>query len=239
MLARKHLSCGVCQLRSEGVFRNLEAPLLGELDEEKTTHRFRRGGIIFQEGTPALGVYCIHSGLAKLYKTGDGGEPLVIRLLKPGEIVGCRPMLSDEPYAATAEAVADTTVCIIPRETLRRLLDQSKILTNELMARLARDLRVSEDQALSLAQTSARRRAAQLLVSLHDTFSETQETRGAPFAALQRKEMAQMIGVTPETFSRVLRLFADEGLLRLTRDSIVLEDLRRLERIASHDNSSS
>lgn len=235
MQSGTHLDCQVCEIRSEGIFRSLEKPLLGQLDREKTTHRFRRGEIIFQEGTPPLGVYCIQSGLAKLYKTGDGGEPLVIRLLGPGEIVGYRPMLSNEPYSASAAAVEDSTVCIIPRETVRRLFNKSRTLAYAMTARLSQDLRVSEDQALSLAQASARRRAAQLLVRLHETIGPSKGKHEVPLEVLQRKEMAQMIGVTPETFSRVLRDFCGHGLVRLTRHSIVLSDIPALKRIASHN----
>jgi CRP-like cAMP-binding protein len=233
MQGRKNLRCELCQAQSEGIFHSLDKSLLGEVNREKTARLYRRGEIIFQEGAPPLGVYCIHSGLAKLYKMGDGGEPLVIRLLVAGQIVGYRPMLSNEPYAATAEAVEDSVVCIIPSETLRRVLGKSKSLAFEMMARLSRELRVSEDQALSLAQSPARRRAAQLLISLHETLGRSKATHEVPVAVLQRKEMAQMIGVTPETFSRILSHFARHGLVRLTRDSIVLNNMTELERVAS------
>ncbi len=57
----------------------------------------------------------------KLFKTGRAGKRFLIRLLGPGELLGYRAIVADEPYAATAEAVVTTTVCTIEGETLSRV----------------------------------------------------------------------------------------------------------------------
>ncbi|MGD8393836.1 MAG: Crp/Fnr family transcriptional regulator [Candidatus Eiseniibacteriota bacterium] len=238
MMERADIDCTLCQVRASGVFRCLEGPALRELDDGKQVQRFHRGQTVFYEGAPPLALYCIHLGTIKLFKTGEGGTTQVIRLLGAGEMIGYRPLLADEPCAATAEALVDSTLCVIPRELILGLIRSSERLALELLAWLARDLRISEDQLVSLTQHPVRQRTAQLLLFLQGGTSSQSgpgESTGIPTRtriALRRKEMAQMIGTTPETLSRTLRDFGRQGLIRLTRAELVLEDVDGLGRIA-------
>ena len=120
--------CQLCQIRSSAVFNSMNEKEVDQLNEGKTVHEYRRGQVIFYEGNPSLAIYCVHSGMVKLFKTGYSDEEFVIRLLGPGEIIGFRALLSDEPFAATAQAVSDTQVCIISKENFMSVLNSSKEL---------------------------------------------------------------------------------------------------------------
>lgn len=184
--------------------------------------------IIFQEGSPSLAVYCIKSGVAKLYKTGSRGEPLIIRLLGPGDLVGYRAVLTQEPYAATAEAVGDVTLCVIPSGKILELLGQSPEFGRRLLVKLSRELLTSEDQMLALAQDSVRVRTVRMLIGfLEKTGDALPAERSLP-VPLQRSEIAQMVGTSPETLSRTLRKLAQEGILRVSRTEIRIQSPDRL-----------
>jgi CRP-like cAMP-binding protein len=227
------IKCATCEFRASGLFCRLEERLFEKLDREKTVRVFRAGEILFYQDSPSLAIYCIHGGIVKLFKMGDKGEAQVIRLLGPGESPGYRPVSAGEPYAATAEALEKSTVCIIPRQCFLELIDQSKDLALEVMARLARDLRISEEQMLSLTQLSVKKRVAGLLLQLCERAQGLRQTAAViPCITLKRKEMAQMIGTTPETLSRTLKELAQRDVVAVTRREIQLKDKALLQRIA-------
>lgn len=184
--------------------------------------------VIFQEGNPSLAVYCIKSGVVKLYKTGSKGEPLIIRLLGPGDLVGYRAVLAQEPYAATAEATGAVALCVIPSARILELLHASPEFCRRLLLKLTRELLLSEDQMMSLAQETVRVRTVRMLVAFLEKSGSGLRTGGSLRVPLQRAEVAQMVGTSPETLSRTLRKLAQDGILRVSRADISIQNPVRL-----------
>src|SRR5574341_1552620 len=211
-MKKPDIRCEVCGHRAESIFCSLAGSHLEQLDREKMVHKYEKGEVVFYEGTPASTVHCIYSGRVKLYKSGPKGEDQVIRLLGPGEIFGYRALLAEEPFAATAEAVETTVICAITKQTLFDLLKHSQDLTMRLLAKLASELKTSEEQMLAMAQETVRQRTAKLLLFLGEG-NKHKYKAGSPLnVPLMRNEMAQMVGTTPETFSRTLRQLAAKGV---------------------------
>lgn len=204
------------------------------LDGELVSHRFRRGQLVFVEGTPAHSVFVLRSGCVKVYRTSRAGGELVLRLLGPGELVGYRPVLADEPYAATAEVLEESELCVIPAERVRAAVRELPELAAHLLDKLAKELRLSEELMMDLLHLPVRQRAARLLLNLLSDGRESIQPIRIESRFLRRQDMARMIGVTPETFSRVMRGFAQKGLIALTRDSLEVRDEARLRRLAGH-----
>jgi CRP-like cAMP-binding protein len=202
-------------------------------DLEFLCNRFQPHQLVFQEGNPALAVYCVTSGMIKLYKLGRNGDHLILRLHGPGSLIGYRPVLAGEPYAASAEVVEAATICIVSRESFLELLKRSPEFSRRMLAKMAREMRYSEEQSLALAQEPVLERTAHMLLSLPDICG-TGLKQGAPLRVpLLRSEMAQMIGTTPETLSRALHKLARRGVVRLTRTEIYVRDLGGLRSILS------
>jgi len=190
---------------------------------------------VFREGEPAHAVHCIQRGVVKLYKLGPDGEELVIRLLGPGDIMGYRPVLADDLFAATARALEETTVCTFRREFLFALLRESPELAMHIMKKLASELRVSEDQMMSRLVENVPQRTAHFLLWLFD--AERMAEDQTPYeAALRREDMAMVIGTTPETLSRVLHDFERRKILDLSRKSIRVREPEQLRRLAAGGN---
>jgi CRP/FNR family transcriptional regulator, polysaccharide utilization system transcription regulator len=229
--------CIVCRTRSGGLLCGLNRRTQDRVERDKATHVFRRGQLIFYAGAPAHALYVVRSGRVKVFRTWRGGEEQVIRLLGPGELLGYRPVLANEPYVASAEAVEDSTLCIIPAATVRELLRDQPEAALELLAKLARELRLSEDLMMDLLHRPVRQRAARLLLNLLEDNRRAVEPEVIQSHHLRRQDMARMIGTTPETFSRVLREFAEHGIVALARDRIQLRDHARLLKVAGEARS--
>lgn len=223
--------CPRCSTRERGAFCSLADSSLAGLGRGRVSHRYRAGQVIFYEGTPSLAVYCIQSGLVRLYKSGGTERETLIRLLRPGEIMGYRAVISGEVFAATGAAVEDTVVCTIPRETFLRVLRDDPDFSFDMMTRLARELRVSEDEMMYRLHRPVAQRTARMLLLLADGA----EPRDGLTLPVRREDVARMIGTTPETLSRTLHRFARRGVLSLDRRAIVIRDHAALRRLAGPD----
>jgi CRP/FNR family transcriptional regulator len=214
------------------MFRTLTGSHLLKLDKAQSAHEYRRGQIIFYEGNPPLAVHCIYSGSVKLYKTGRGDKKIAIRLLGRGKLMGYRAVLANEPYAATAEAVETAKICTIPRDTFEELLRDDLEFAHLIMEELAHELRISEDQMVSRMHESVRQRTARFLVWVLDGLGGQGEKSNRIVVPILREEMAQMIGTTPETLSRVLKELATEKVIVVDRKRITVVKQRALRRLA-------
>jgi len=226
-------NCGLCGNAADNLFCGLTRELQNQIEQSSSIQTFRRGQTLFQQGSPASAVHCIRSGRIKLYKTTRRGDRQVLRLLGAGDIVGFRALLAEEPYAASAEVLIDTTACLIPRQLLSDLLRQSPEFGLSVMAKLAVELRISEDQLLAMVQHTVKERAASLLLSLIEPPPEGKGNGEFKLTRLRRGELAQIIGTTPESLSRTLRHFADRDLIRMDRVDIVITNRPALEQLAN------
>lgn len=227
------IHCQTCGHHPKSIFCYLAGTHLQHLDTEKSVYKYRRGQVVYYEGHPADAAYCIFEGRLKIYKVGRKDEETVIRLLGPGDITGYRAMLADEPYAATAEAIEDTTVCSISRSTLTGLLREVPDMAMRMLAELSRELRVSEEQMMSLAQETVLQRTARILLWLHRTSAQPDVSEAPQLdLPLRKSELAQMIGSTPESLSRALHELGERYVISVKKDSIIITDLSSLARLA-------
>jgi CRP-like cAMP-binding protein len=224
--------CQTCDLKENNLFSVLNTDQLERLEQVKSVREYQRGDVIYYENTPSFAIYCVSVGWVKLYKVGSRAERQVTRLLGPGDVMGHRALLANEPYSATAEVLETSVICTIPKDPFLNMLLESPQLSLKVMGRLALELRISEEQLLILSQKSVQQRTAQMLLLLKRKSQQKDDECVELRIPLRRNEMAQMIGTTPESLSRTLRHLAKRGILRVTRMDLCILDAAALERIA-------
>ncbi|MBU1707932.1 Crp/Fnr family transcriptional regulator [bacterium] len=225
------LDCALCGSRERSVFCKLSNAELKRLQREKTVRYYRRGQIIFYQGDTPSALYCIHSGWVKLYKTTRQGEGTVIRLLGPGDIAAYRALLANEPFAATAETVEPAKICIISKQTFMEFARCQTDFPNQIIAKLASELRESEELWLRSHETVEKRLARFIVWLLEHRSVEDKEDLTVRIR-LRRSEMAQAIGTTPETLSRTLKTFMERGIIKQSRTELTVDNLLELKRMA-------
>ncbi len=205
-----------------------------EVESGRAMEHHEVGRTLVREGRPATTIYCIHHGLIKLTRLNGDGEQLAWQLLGPGDVVGYRDVLADGPYGATAETVTHSRICAVPRESFEKLLRETPQLALDLLTGLARDLR-QNDRRLTLGVSEpVRQRAARLLLQLWEAEPGDSDVRTLT-APLLRSEMSQIIGTTPETFSRTLRTLAESGAIEFGRRTMTVRDPQQLRLMAQGD----
>lgn len=219
-------SCQECGVE-DGFFCGLSHDDKGQLSHNKGHSLFKKGQHVFYEGNHAIGVYCLFKGKVKLTKIGKEGKEQIIRFSKPGDIIGYRSLLNDEPYQATATAIEDTYVCVILKSTFLEMVDKNRKFSKKIISLLGEDLKSAEDNIVGLTQKSVQERIAEALVLLINTYGY-KEDKATINVKLSRTEIANLAGTTPETTIRTLAKMVKDGYIRLNKKEIQVPSFKKL-----------
>jgi CRP-like cAMP-binding protein len=213
------------------LFRGLDDGALESIARGLRARRFRRGEVIFHLGDPGDALFIVSSGAVKITLPSETGEEAILATLRPGDFFGELALLDGAPRSATAAALEPTETLVLPRQRFRDLIATEPVIRDALLASLAAELRrltlhVEELHFLDIAGRLAAR-----LVRL----AGEQGTRRADGtirldAPLTQSDLASMVGCTRQSVNKLLGMFADDGLVRLDRDAIVILDQEGLAR---------
>jgi CRP/FNR family transcriptional regulator len=225
-------TCQSCAQRFNSVFCKAREEYVNEINEQKICNTYKKGQVLFNEGSYPFGVYCINDGKIKLSHQGDDGKEQIIRLLKAGDVLGYRALLSGDRYSASAVALEDTAVCFIPKDLFVKVLKLDPGLSFEMMKLLSDELHKTEIKLTHLAQKPIRERLAETLLFIKETYGyepdgETLNVR------LSREEIANLVGTATESAIRLLSEFKKDGMVELDGKKIKILNHKNLLRTAN------
>lgn len=184
--------------------------------------------VLFRQGDPGTHLYLLSQGLLKLTVTDRSGREQIIGLVTPGLMLGF-DSLADENHTYSAETVTPASVCILRHKDMLRVLEQNPQAAMRTVAILNRALADAQRLIRLLGQKSAAEKIASLLLIL----AEAAYGPGAkPSLPLMRQEIAEILGLTAETVSRVFTNFREAGFIQATRHSVRILDMTRLRAVA-------
>jgi CRP-like cAMP-binding protein len=229
---QKNPECAHCAKRFTNLFCDSKFDVLNEINTEKICTSYKKGEYIFKEGTRPHGVFCVNYGKIKLSKSGDDGKEQITRLVKAGDPLGYRSLLSGDSYSSSAIAIEDCGVCFIPKEIFMGILKTDSSLTFEMMKLLSDDLKKAELQLIHLAQKPVRERVAEALLFIKETygFDEDGKTINAAFS---REDIANIVGTATETTIRLLSEMNKDKIIQLNGKKITIIDLPKLIKTAN------
>jgi len=227
-----HFDCHTCEAMENSLLSKAKREHLDMINLHKVCNVYKRGQVVFHEGSHPFGVYCISSGKVKLSHLGDDGKEQIIRLLKLGDITGYRALLSGDRYGASAIVLEDAHVCFIPKEIFIDVLKNDAGLAFEMMKLLSNELHRAELQLTHLAQKPVRERLAETLLFIKDTYGFEQDgiTLNVRFS---REEIANLVGTATESTIRLLSEFRKDGMVELDGKKIKILQQKELERTAN------
>lgn len=225
--------CNSCAARLTSVLKTVEVPTLEEIAQLKACNLFKRGDVIFSEGQTPAGLFCLHQGKVKVYKTGDEGRDQIVRFAKPGDVIGYRSLLSGEAYNLSAAALEDSIICCIPTDTFFGTLRKDGKFTMEMIYLLSGQLRKAEDQIVHLAQKPVRERLAETLLILNEVYG-TEDGEKSPLSIrLSRDELAAVVGTATETLVRTIGDLKRENLIATEKKKIRILDIPGLIKVGN------
>jgi CRP-like cAMP-binding protein len=215
------------------LFRDLGSDDLSTLARSVRTRRYRRGEVIFHQGDPGDALHIILAGRVKISSPSDTGVEAILATLRPGEFFGALALLDGAPRSASATAVDATETLILPRDTFRQLVNDVPAIRDHVFSELAHELRrltnhVEELHFLDIAG----RLAARLARMAAEQGSRADGGEIRLDGPITQGELAAMVGSTRQSVNKLLGYFVDDGLIRFERDTIVIQDMTRLQRAA-------
>jgi CRP/FNR family cyclic AMP-dependent transcriptional regulator len=192
-----------------------------------------RGSVLFAEGEPARGVYILRTGRATVSISSSQGRVVILRMAQPGDVLGLNAVLRNSTYEATVKMLGPSRVDFISRAELMELAKNSDAGAVAMIKLLSRELaELTERARILLLPQTARARLAQLLLQWSkDPQENTSRTRVID-KVFTHEEVAQMIGSSRETVTRLLASLSRGQIIRVTSDSILIRDPAALDEIA-------
>lgn len=172
-----------------------------------------------------------------LYKLTLDGRRQITGFAYPGQLLGLE---FQSTYVCTAEAISDVKLCRYPRTRLERIMDEVPSLGRRLLRMAASDLVAAHEQMLSLGRKSAIEKVATFLLRLSEINEERVEDLETLYLPMTRGDIADYLGLTTETVSRVFTRLKSMGIIDLRKTNhVMLRDIDRLMELATGMDTSS
>jgi CRP-like cAMP-binding protein len=227
------LECRTCLNRKNSLFTYCIPEELESLDLRKKSNIYKKGDILFSEGSFPLGVYCINSGSVKIVKKNNDGKEQIIRLAKPGDLIGYRSLLAGTKYSASAVLFEDSVACFIPGDLFEKLLRGNEFLEFQLIKKLSAALGEAEGRIAMMTLKPVKERLAEILLLLDKLYS--QGNNGVWFT-VSRDDLGSLVGTAKETGIRLLTELKEENIIETRGSKIRILDKEKLLHISHlHD----
>lgn len=233
MLGEKEVDCSFCKLRFNKFFDNLSTEEIASIESIKKCLLVPKGKLLFKEGSYTKGLYFIHTGKVKMYKTGEGGKEQIIRLLNDNHMIGHRALFGREKHSCSAAVIEDCILCFFPVEDFYKLIEKSSKIAMKFAQLLANELRELERKVLDTSQLPIISRLAAAIVDMANEYGYEKDGRTINLQ-LKRTELAALIGTSRESISRQLALLHTNGCIELVGKKIMIKDKEHLQNIATN-----
>lgn len=232
-MAAQKSNCEDCKTRGESIFCELTQNELKEISNHKTTNKYKKGQNLFLEGNPPFGLFCISSGKIKLTKTSDEGKETIIKISKPGDVLGHRSLFANQNYNASATAIEECEVCFLDKSFVDKAIQKNPSIALQIIAKLTKDMGAFEDKMASFHQMNVREKFAHFLLNMDSEFGENTPQGRFLNLKLTREEMASMIGTATETLIRTVTEFRDEGAIELDGKKIFISNYDSIKELGN------
>jgi CRP/FNR family transcriptional regulator len=225
-------NCITCPLRKNSWYCGLSPDLLKSFSDFSHLTTYPGGAILFVEGQMPRGAFVLCSGKVKLSTTSKEGKVLVLKVVEPGEVMGLSAIISGEAFEITAETMGPCLVNFVEQEGLLRLMEGSGELGLRSAQAVSREFQFTyrEIHELVLSRSSSGKLARLILSWITLDSGKGPEVR--IHAPVTHEEMAQRIGASRETVTRLLSELRKKDLIRLEGTTLVIKNRPALEALA-------
>ena len=202
-------------------------------DEIVETH-YRKDEFIFREGDRATSFHILKAGTVKCVKTSSEGRQVTLKVLMPGDLFCCdAAVLDNGTHPGCAQPMGDVSVLSLSRDSYYELLRRNPDAALQVIRYLGSRLNEAQETAKVLALNPAEERLAALLVKLADRVGLREGNHVRLTVRLTRQDLADMVGMTVETATRIMGRFKRDKLVSGTAKSLVIRNLAKLQQFST------
>ncbi|MGB7329305.1 MAG: Crp/Fnr family transcriptional regulator [Rubripirellula sp.] len=213
------------------LFRGLDPDQIDTLAAVSVRKSFATGEMIFVQGNPCPGLFVVEVGLVRVFRNGAGGQQHNLHLCGPGQSFAEAAVFADFKLPASAMAMQTTQAVMIPTEAMQHALATNHTLCRQMLTGMSMWTQHFVQLLDNIVLRDASERIARILCSAPT------DSSGALLLPGPKKDLANHLNLTGETFSRVLRRLSDQGLIEIdTNHSIRVVDAVELSKLSDLDS---
>ena len=197
------------QLQNIIMFRDLDDKTISQIERFTTEHKTNKDGLIFYEGDDSNYLYLLTKGIIKLFKTASNHKEIVLKYFQGNELIGEVACFEHMPFPATAKAHSDVEYLKIDFEKFKEVVFENPKLLFQIQTSLIKKIKNLENIISTNLVLDSKERVAKYLYSHAHDFFETKNII-----------IAEMLGVSPETLSRILKFFKDHNIIDIKNKQI-------------------
>ncbi len=226
-------NCTTCPVREQHLFCNLSPSAVQRLDDITSPAVYPRDAMLFIEGQQARGVFVLCTGKAKLSTTSREGRTIITKISDHGDVLGLNATISNRPYEVTAEMVEPGQANFIASDALLLFLHDYGEVALRVAQQLSRNYYSAHEEIRTLGLTnSPGQRFAKLLLGWSAERGDSGNSLQLRLV-LTHEEIAEMIGTSRETVSRLFSDFKRKHLIQLNGSALLISDKSALEGMAA------
>lgn len=227
-----HHNCNTCTNRRG--FCDMKPQALAAMEQIKFTAMYPKGSLLFVEGENTRGVYVLCSGKVKLTTSSSEGRTLIIRIAEAGEVLGASAVLLQRPYEISAETLEPCQVNFIRTEEFMSWIQNDREAMMAVAHQLSDDYYTAqrEIRSFGLAQTTSEK-LARLVLDWCDKRGEQTDQGVRLKVLLTHEEIAQMIGTTRETVTRLLTSLKSKKVIEIKGSTVMVNRIDALQEMVT------
>ena len=230
-------NCLKCVLREQRLFCDLPREALVKLQNIKATSVYPKGALLCLEGQPPRGVFVLCTGRAKLTTTSAEGKSIILRIAEPGEVLGLTAVVSNTSYEATIETLEPSQANFISQADFVHFVQEHPDVGMKVAKQLTHNCKCAYGEIRSIGlSNSVPEKIAKLILKWSEhplEFPRRQSQEIAIRVTLTQEEIAQFVGTSRETVSRVLSEFRRKGWLRIKGATWTILNKHALEHLVT------
>ena len=220
-------NCNDCNKRSP-LFSLLSSGELERINEDRFEASYRKGEMIFKQGSASSHILMLTSGLAKIYLESSNGRGLILKLIKPIQMFGGPGIFLDGRNYYSAAALEDCTICYITQKKFREAIRSNPDFAEKFIEHVNRNAIFNFGRFADLTQKQMPGRVADALLYLSKEIYESPSFH----LSLTRQDLADMTNLSKESVIRILKELKDENVIVMKGNQIEIPKMAALEKIS-------
>ena len=209
-------------------FSNLSSEHLEKIADLTLTRNYKKDMLLFLEGEPGEAFYFVKKGKVKVYRSYPDGREHIISILGEGDVFAEVTLFSNMSYPASASAYDDCTIGFIRNSDMEHLITEAPSMALELIKVMSQKLIFAQQKIRDLTFADVFARTAAELLKLSEQYGEKDGKGVRITVEFSRQQLAELVGTTRETISRVISKFKKEKSICEDGNNIIITDMDKL-----------